>query len=219
DDMAAVFGDRLRAARAAGHVASARFWVRTVVDVARHGLAERQAARRARVTGERGALLRALGQDVRSAARVFRQRRVFVATALVTLAIGIGSASAVFSVTNALVLKPLPFPAPDRLVDMSSLMPTEEEFARLSPIFETHAYWVREAANLVAAGSASRGYAALTSPAFFELTGMRPIAGRLFTESEASRGADPGILLDERSAVEMYHSPAAALGQIVRLNG
>ena len=111
-DMADVFADRWKTARAAGWGAAVVMAGRTFIDTVRHGVAERRAARLDR----QGPIMATFSQDVRYALRTFRRRPGFTAVALITLALGVGANTAIFSVFHAVLLRGLPFPDAERLV-------------------------------------------------------------------------------------------------------
>jgi putative ABC transport system permease protein len=113
DDMADVFADRRRRARALGVLAVARLWRETFGDLVAHGLAERR-ARPART--RRPSMAQSIVQDVRFAVRAFRARPRFAIAAQVTLALGIGANTAIFSVVHAVLIRDLPYADPDRIV-------------------------------------------------------------------------------------------------------
>ena len=108
-DMADFFADRWRAARRRGRVAALWLLVGTVADLVVHAAAERR--------GRRG-FMDQIAQDVRFAVRSFARRPGFAAVALVTIALGIGANTAIFSVVRPLLLDPLPFPNADRVVSV-----------------------------------------------------------------------------------------------------
>ena len=112
-DMTELFGDRRRDAQRRGRGPLLALWVRTAIDVARAGWLERRAAR-SHSTLERGRVMTA--GDLRQAWRAFRRHPAHSAAILVTLGLGIGAATAVFAVADALILRSLPYPHADRLM-------------------------------------------------------------------------------------------------------
>src|SRR5262245_33503373 len=110
--MRDVFADRWRTAKAAGTAATLRLVANTVADTVRHGFAERRSARRARTK----TMLRSISSDIRFGVRRLRRRPAFAQVALLTLGLGIGAATSVFTVANAVVLRALPYAGADRLV-------------------------------------------------------------------------------------------------------
>jgi predicted permease len=148
-----------------------------------------------------GRLLADLGQDLRYAAPTLRQRPVFALAGLLTLALGIGANAAVFSIVNAVLIRPLPFPASERLLALYTrfLPPTGYDFpyfALSGPEFadvRCHvdalagiAAFDFQARNLVAEGrEAERVLTMPATAAFFDVLGVTPAHGRTFTEDEA----------------------------------
>jgi len=167
-----------------------------------------------------------LGRDARFALRGFARHPGFAATAIVSLALGIGANAAIFSVVDGLILKPLPFTDPDRLVAIygtSRLMPRRDnvsnldEVRRLSTSFDAMAGYDVDARYMRRDGGSERVMVVRAERDFFPLLGVVPLVGRTFdardedavavlSESFWRRacGADPTIVgrtivLDDRS--------------------
>ncbi len=154
DDMAEVFADRAAEARRAGPLTALRWWARTIADAVRHGVAERRVAANRRTRGN--GLMRGLVQDVRFALRLFNRQRGFTATAVATLALGIGVNVAIFSVVDGVLLRKPSLPDPDRVVEVSGAQRTMPTLAYLS---------LRDRATAVFSALAATGFpqpAALT---------------------------------------------------------
>ena len=113
-DMADVFADRLQAAHRRGHLAVMVLWGRTTIDVISHASAERRRAPRIRER-LRG-FMRALLDDLATAVRGHLRRPGLLLLAAPMLAVGIGFNSALFAVVHEVILRPLPYVAPDRVM-------------------------------------------------------------------------------------------------------
>jgi putative ABC transport system permease protein len=160
-------------------------------------------------------LLGDLWQDLRYAARTLRKQPGFTIAAVVTLALGIGSNAAMFSVVNAVLVRPLPYPSGDRLVALySRYLPSsgyDFPYSSLSgPEFADLQGRITAFASIAAFDFSSRNLArdngtverVLTMPvtaAFFDVLGVRPARGRTFTNEEAQRGGCLAILADDPS--------------------
>src|SRR5919201_5932759 len=136
-----------------------------------------------------------LFQDVRFALRMLRKSRGFAAVALAALALGIGANSAIFSVVNAVVLRPLPYREPSRLValwgDLNQKGFEEVELSapefvdfrtRGSSVFEDVAVYSHAGFNLTGAGEPERIQGAYATASLFPVLGVAPLKGRAFTE-------------------------------------
>src|SRR5436305_14131375 len=135
----------------------------------------------------------------------FRQLRLnpgFAATVIVTLALGIGANSALFSVVRNVLLKPLPYREPERLarvwMDNRRLQMREDwasylnyqDYKRLGASFESMAAFTEPSLNLVGDGEPERIRGAFAEAALFDVLGAKPIQGRLFTKDEEPAGTE-----------------------------
>lgn len=168
--------------------------------------------------------LEQLVQDGRYALRTLRRNAGFATAVILTLALGIGMNTAVFSVFNAVILRPVAYPSPDRLVWLSTTRADEESGIVLGPDFVD---WRAQATSfdrmvayhtvdstLQAAGAATRVRVAEVSEDFWDLSGARPAAGRL------PRPAERGVLiLSHESAQRWFADSSDVIGRTVTLDG
>jgi putative ABC transport system permease protein len=173
----------------------------------------------------------ALLNDLRYTARALRRSPGFVLAAVATLALGIGATTTVFSLLNAFLLRPLPFPAPERLVavteddlrrnarDVSSSVPDYLDWrAGLTKLEELGAVH-RRALTVRVDGDAERiGGAALTA-SMFRVLGARPAAGRVFTDEEDVAGAGKVVVVGEAFWRDRLGGGPDALGRVIQVNG
>ena len=131
--------------------------------------------------------------DLRFAFRGLRRSPGFTAVAVSTLALGIGANTALFSVADAVLFKPLPYPEPGRIVKIESgpvrftkAGITASRQMEQSPVFAGAGIFATGGLNLGAEGSAERVRAAAVSPGFFQAMGTAPVIGRPFTDAEAT---------------------------------
>ena len=167
-----------------------------------------------------------LRQDVRYAARTLRKQPAFAVAAVLTLALGIGSNAAIFSVVNAVLLRPLPFPGSDRLVAVySRYLPSTgydfPYFALSGPEFADIRSRIDAFSGIAAYGLATRNLAGDTGEAervftmrvtagFFDVLGVAPARGRAFAHDEVQRG--------EACLALVAHGSASAVGSTIRLD-
>lgn len=148
-----------------------------------------------------------LWQDLRFGIRMLGRNPGFTAIAVVTLALGIGANTAIFSVVDAVLLKRLPYPEPARLVIeyekqqnegvMGVSWPNFADWRNQVHAFEGVAATRQQTFTLTGLGPASRVHAAQVTSAFFLLLGVPPRIGRTFTDDEDVPGAAPVVLLTE----------------------
>ncbi len=151
----------------------------------------------------RGVWLDRLVQDLRFGARSLARDRGFALVAILTLALGVGVTTAMFTVVNGVLFRPLPFFEPDRLVAVGIETPghtgdpyvMDEHFLELrrqsSPFASVTSYMVYPPVTLTDAGEAARRSAAYVTPGFFDVFAVRLAIGRGFTPAEDQPGAGP----------------------------
>ena len=170
-----------------------------------------------------------LWQDIKFGLRMFARNPVFTAIAVLTLALGIGANTAIFSVVDAVLLKRLPYPDPTRLVTIIENQQQEGEMSvawanfvdwrdRISA-FEAVAATRQDNFTLTGLGPASRVPAAQVSPTFFSLLGVAPRMGRAFTDAEDRFDAAPVVLLTENFWRVNLGSDPNVLGKSLVLDG
>jgi putative ABC transport system permease protein len=176
-------------------------------------------------------LLHDLGQDLRYAARTLSRQRVFGAAAVLMLALGIGANSAMFALVDAILLRPLPFPEPDRLVMVWER--TEGAFQALvspaniadwnerSVTFDRIAGFVPNIGGMVMAnddGSAETVPRQWVSSGVFAVLGVTPIVGRTFLPSDDSERASV-VVLSESFWRTRFDADPGLVGRQLRLDG
>src|SRR5260370_13942852 len=146
-------------------------------------------------------------QDLRYALRMLGKSPGFTVVAVLTLALGIGANTAIFSVINGVLLKPLPYPQPQQLVTVWGRftgiglpndrnwfsVPEFRDLQELSRAFSEEAAMTDASFNITAGGIPERVEGAAVSPALFSILGIRPVAGRAFLSDEAQPGQDQVI--------------------------
>jgi putative ABC transport system permease protein len=170
----------------------------------------------------------ALGQDVRGALRGLRKSPGFATAALVTLALGIGATSAIFSVVNAVLLTPLPYDTPERRVMVWSKwvsfdktwVSSQEvvDYRNMSETLTAVGMWTSVFQNLTDAGEPVRLNVGLVSANTFDVLGARPLLGRMFTEDEDRPNGPPLAVLGYPLWQAQFAGDPAIIGRKVMLN-
>ncbi len=168
-------------------------------------------------------------QDVRYAARVLRHGRGFTAIAILSLALGIGATTSVFAVLDAVVLRPLPVPEPNRLVVLRPLVrgdrfvlfnPVYEELRRRQHVLDDMAA-ISDASFLAVTlpGSVSPTYVAgsLVSGSYFRVLRLEPQIGRLLSDADDTRSATCAAVISYGFWVRQFQQSPTALGQQLRV--
>lgn len=167
-------------------------------------------------------------RDVRYAFRTLLRQRGFAAVAILTLALGIGSATAIFSVVNALVLKPLPYEQPGQLVQVfESPRPGANnavspgiftDWSNQTTLFEGFAAYRTVDLNLTGSGTPVRVNGLRMSAVGLHLLRARPILGRIFAPDEDQPGQDKVVVLTHHFWKTQFAGDPAILGRTVALN-
>jgi putative ABC transport system permease protein len=170
-------------------------------------------------------------QDVRFALRMLRKAPAFTAAALVVLALGIGATSAIFSVVDAVVLRPLPYPDSDRVAvahidfrtqgldQMPGSVAEFHDFREQNHTFDTFAAYQPRDMNLGGVEPPERLLVAVVAPAFFPSLAVEASPGRTFTADEERLGNDRVVLLSHALWQRRFAGDAAAVGRSIQLNG
>ncbi|MBV9301949.1 MAG: ABC transporter permease [Acidobacteriaceae bacterium] len=168
-------------------------------------------------------------QDLRCAVRGFRKSPGFTAAVLLTLALGIGVNTAIFSVVYAVLLRPLPYPASERLVwlgesagkaiDIAITWLNFEHWRAENHSFEEMAGFHTEDFTLTGRGDAVLTHAGVVTSAFFELTGARPLFGRLFARADEKSGAADIVVLGYDFWNRRLGGDPGVVGTTLDLNG
>ena len=167
--------------------------------------------------------------DLRFALRTLLRAPGFTATAVLTLALGIGAATAVFSVANGVLLRPLPYDRPDEVVTLWASWDNFPDRTWLSvPEYQLLHQENRTLVDLALYTTTSTSFtsvdapeqvgAARVTPNTFELLGVAPVAGRTFGWAEAREG-DPGVVLGHGLWMRRYGGDASIVGRAVELDG
>jgi len=168
-------------------------------------------------------------RDLRFAIRQLRKSPAFTATSLLTLAIGIGANTAIFSVMDAIVLRPLAVPDMNRVVTVydaqnpaddypASAMGKYEDWLRQSHSFEDLAIRTNQSLTLTGAGEAAHVTAAAVSANFFGLLRLRPLMGRVFTAEDVQPGRDGEAVLSYGFWQRHFGGVADVVGKSLTLN-
>jgi putative ABC transport system permease protein len=169
-----------------------------------------------------------LRQDVAFALRQCRLQPGFTFAAVLTLALGIGATTAIFSVVHAVVLKPLPFADPDRLLQVSSTwrnlqgstsVGNFDYIRRRVTTLEQMAAVQFSSFNLAEGGNPERVAGFRTTWNYFQVFGISPLFGRTYTAEEDQPGAPKVVVLSHRLWNRRFGGDPAIIGRQIRMNG
>jgi predicted permease len=173
-------------------------------------------------------------QDARYAVRLLRKDLSFGAVAILTIALGVGASTAVFSVVNAILLKPLPYPQPERIVLPLGRAPqgvnlgfdelpwsraTFQTFSAQTKTFASVGAFLGDSFNLTGLGEPLRLEGIRASAGFFPSLGVAPALGRFFTADEDKQGREQEVVLSHRLWTERFGGDPAIVDRGITLNG
>jgi predicted permease len=211
-------------------------------DLVNDGLTPDEAKRRARIEfggGEKykeecreamgAGFFDVLFEDLRFGLRMLRRSPGFTAVAVLTLALGIGVNTALFSIVNGVLLSPLPFAQPERLVAVyqktSQLQRAGDtylnflDWQKANESFSALGAYVEHDFNLTGSGEPEKLRGQMVSADFFPMLGVKPLLGRTFRSEEDRLGALGLVLLSESFWKRRFGASASALGQSLTMNG
>jgi predicted permease len=210
---------------------------------AREGMTETEAYRRARVEiggveqvkeRSRDVLplrwLRDAMQDVRYGLRGLRKSPRFTIAAVLTVVLGVGANATIFSVLNPLLFKPLPYPEPERIVNVFRTSPQSDRWPHSmanyldhrarNTVFEHLVALMWENTSFAEPGQpADRLFELRTTGNFFALFGVAPLLGRTFTDADDQTGAEPVVVLSYGFWQRRFNGDEAIVGRSMRLDG
>ena len=175
--------------------------------------------------------MHSLWQDIRYGWRMLAKSPGFALVVAVTLGLGIGANTAIFSVADAFLLKPYPFPALDRMVLLDAPVPAlaafqndvsvgdYEDWRQRSHSFEQLAAHQNSVMNLTGASEPERVFAILTTANFFDALGLKPFLGRGFLPHEDEPGRNMEVILSYGLWERAFGSSPDVLGRQIALDG
>jgi predicted permease len=176
-----------------------------------------------------GGWLEDVWQDLRHGARMLRKQPGFTVIAVLTLALGIGANTAIFSIVNAVLLRPFPYQAPERLVILlervsvtggfSPSYPNFVDWRAQNTVFEAiSAVRQNESFNFTGAGEPERLQGRLVSAEFLSTLGIQPLVGRDFLAEEDRPGATPAVILSYGLWQRRFSADPSIIGKPLTLN-
>jgi predicted permease len=176
------------------------------------------------------ALIHLLGHDVRQAVRRLSRDWQFSAAAVLILALGIGANTAMFSVVNALLFRPYPFPDSHRLVNLYQNVgeraepapvsfPVYRDIVLSSNVFSALTAVLAEDVRYQAGEGLRKAFVEHTTSSYLDVLGSRLTAGRWFTEAEDRAGGPPAAVIGYRTWERQFASDFGIIGQTIRVNG
>jgi predicted permease len=178
-----------------------------------------------------GMMLENAWRDIRHGGRLLKRSPGFATVAVVTIALGIGATSAIFSVVNAVALKPLPYPAPNQLTFITSQFPSLGfqkfwvsppeyfEMRERSKTFSDIAAYRASAWNVGAPSGPERVSTAFVTANFFDVLGVKPQMGHAFTPEQDLPNAEPAVILSDALWKRSFGGDDAIVGKQIDVQG
>jgi len=233
--------DGMRAQRAAG-ASLPRVWLRAIADTLRNAPIEwvavlRERSRQSRQSDGgpgfsrgRRTVFDMLRQDLRYALRLWKRRPGFAVVAILTLAIGVGANTAMFSIVNQVLLRPLAYPHADRLVSVwgktaqypRGLISYDEyqAIAKETTVVDSAAVFLGQSVNLTGVDEPQRMIGSFVSGSFFQILGLRAERGQFFSEQDSEPGTvKPVVVISHQTWLRRFNGDPSAIGKTMTLNG
>lgn len=175
-----------------------------------------------------GTAVRQMMRDIRSGVRLLGRSPVFSITGVLIIALGVGAATAIFSIVYGVMLKPLPFHEPERLVSIWLLRNGHRnypaaaaalELRQLRTVFQDVALFENENLNLVGDGEPQRLHGAAVSPNLFSVLGVSAALGRTFAQDEDQAGRNHVVVLSDALWHGRFGRDRSIVGRQIDLNG
>ncbi len=166
--------------------------------------------------------------DLRYSARAIAKKPAFAIVVILTLALGIGANTTIFTVVNAYLLRPLPFSHPERLVSLQDLQPPSDltpasypefqDWRSGNQVFDGVAGQFSQSMNLTGRREPERVLGVLVSENYFSLLGVQPALGRAFHADEHRPGASPVVVIGAKLWQREFNGASDAIGKNITLN-
>jgi putative ABC transport system permease protein len=174
-------------------------------------------------------MLQGLAQDIKFTIRIWARNPGMAITCVLILAIGLGASAAVFSLVHALLIKPLPYPDPEKLVVFERISPritsdalsplTFQDLTSQSDAFQSSSAYTNEVMTLTGVGEPQRLNAMLVSWNFFDMIQIQPALGRFFQKSEGISGAERVVVLGYSLWQRSFSGDRGIVGRPIQLEG
>ena len=168
-------------------------------------------------------------QDIRYCMRVLVKNPGFAAIAVLTLALGIGANTALFSIVHGVLLKPMPYGNPEQLVDVYWTTPNDQKFPfsfsdfldvqKQNHSFSSMAAYYYVVCSLLGDGDPQRLEGQRISAEFFEMLNIKPLLGRTFLPEEDKLGAPPVVVIGDDLWKSRFNSSSTIVGKSLNLSG
>jgi putative ABC transport system permease protein len=172
----------------------------------------------------------AVSHDVRYAVRMFRKNPGFTAVVVMTLALGVGATTAIFSLVDGVMLRPLPYPESDRIMILSEMVraggqgmsiswPNFQDWRDQNRVFEHFGAYRGVVVNLTGGDRPERLNGSVASCGVFKALGVPPLLGRAFLPEEDRAGSDRVAIISERLWRSRFSQEPGLVGRALNLNG